>query len=94
MAIGVLYESNSITQEQYEKIIRLLQDKTAAGRLFHVAGPREGGGWRVVDVFESKTAFEAFVQMLVPIVQEAGAEPPQITVWPLHTVFEGPAHRR
>ena len=94
MAIGVLYESPSITQEQYDKIIELLQDKTADGRIFHVAGPREGGGWRVVDVFESPAQFETFVQKLVPIVQEAGAEPPQVTVWPLHKLLNGPGHRR
>ncbi|GAC1344952.1 MAG: hypothetical protein NVSMB27_06560 [Ktedonobacteraceae bacterium] len=94
MAIGVLYESPSITQEQYDKIIELLQNKTADGRIFHVAGPREGGGWRVVDVFESPAQFETFVQKLVPIVQEAGAEPPQVTVWPLHNMLNGPEHRR
>jgi hypothetical protein len=92
MAIGVLYDSNTITQEQYDRIIELLQGKLAQGRIFHMAGPKEGGGWRVVDVFESPAAFETFAQMLVPIVQQAGAEPPQITVWPLHKILEGSEH--
>ena len=91
MAIGVLYESRTITQGQYDKIIELLQGTLANGRIFHAAGPTEGG-WRVIDVFESQAAFEAFAQALGPIVQKAGAEPPQITVWPLHTLFKGPEH--
>ncbi|GAC1365752.1 MAG: hypothetical protein NVS2B12_26510 [Ktedonobacteraceae bacterium] len=93
MAIGVLYESDTITQGQYEKIIELFQGRSANGRVFHVAGPRENGGWRVVDVFESPAEFEAFGQMFGPILQEAGIQPPQITVWPLHTMLKGPGHQ-
>ena len=64
MAITVLYELPTMTQEQYDDIIRLLQRRglTAEGRTFHVAGPRQGGGWQVLDVFESPAAFDTFVQ--------------------------------
>jgi len=84
-----------MAQEQYDKIIELLQrrNKTADGRTYHVAGPREGGGWRVVDVFESPGAFETFVQeKLGPIIQEVGAEPPQVMVWPVHNALTGVDH--
>lgn len=95
MAIAVLYELPSMTQEQYDKIIELLQrrDLTADGRTFHIAGPREEGGWRVVDVFESPGAFETFVQeKLAAIIQEVEAAPPQITVWPVHNTLTGVDH--
>jgi hypothetical protein len=95
MAISVLYELPSMTQEQYDKIIDLLQrrGKTAEGRIFHVAGPREGGGWRVIDVFESAGAFETFVQeKLGAIIQEVGAAPPQVTVCPVHNMLTGIDH--
>ncbi len=95
MAISILYELPSMTQEQYDNIIELLQRRglTADGRTFHVAGPREGGGWRVVDVFESPSAFETFVQeKLGAIIQEVGAAPPQITVGPVHNILTGVDH--
>ena len=95
MAIAILYELPTMTQEQYDKIIELLQRRslTADGRTYHVAGPQEGGGWRVVDVFESPAAFETFVQQkLGAIIQEVGAEPPQITVWPVHNTLTGVDH--
>ena len=95
MAITVLYELPTMTQEQYDDIIKLLQRRglTADGRTFHVAGPRQGGGWQVVDVFESPTAFDTFVQeKLGAIIQEVGAEPPQITVCPVHNLLTGTDH--
>jgi hypothetical protein len=95
MAIAIVYELPSMTQEQYDTIIQLLQRRglTADGRTFHVAGPREGGGWRVIDVFESPGAFETFVQeKLGAIIQEVGAAPPQITVGPVHNILTGVDH--
>jgi hypothetical protein len=95
MAIAIAYELPTMTQEQYNTIIELLRRRslTADGRILHVAGPREGGGWRVVDVFESPGAFETFVQeKLGAIIQEVGAEPPQVTVWPVHNTLMGVDH--
>ncbi|GAC1567980.1 MAG: hypothetical protein NVS3B14_15720 [Ktedonobacteraceae bacterium] len=92
MAVAILYEIPGMAQEQYDKIIELLQrgNKTAQGRSFHVAGPTDSG-WRVLDVFESQKAFETFVQEnLAPIIQEVGATPPQIQVWPVHNILTGP----
>lgn len=95
MAITVLYELPTMTQEQYDDIIKLLQGRglKAEGRTFHVAGPRQGGGWQVVDVFESPAAFDAFVQgKLGAIIQEVGAEPPKVTVCPVHNLLTGTDH--
>ncbi len=49
------------------------------------------GGWRVVDVWESQEAINAFFQeKLGPALQEAGipAAPPQF--WPVHNMLSGP----
>jgi hypothetical protein len=76
-------------------MIELLQrgGKTAEGRIFHVAGPREGGGWRVVDVWESQEAWDKFLQeKLGPVLQEVGATPPQVTAWPVRNMLTGPDH--
>ena len=95
MAIAIVYELPTMTQQQYDRIIELLQRRnlTGDGRTFHVAGPRTEGGWRVVDVFESPASFEQFVQeKLSGIIQEVGAEPPQVTVWPVHNILTGADH--
>ena len=92
MALAFLFEFPGVTQEQYDQVIEILQrgGKTAEGRLFHIAGPMEGG-WRVVDVWESQEAVNTFFQeKLGPALQEAGiaAAPPQF--WPVHNMLSGP----
>ncbi len=54
MAIGVLVENPEGTQETYDAIMRELSvsGTVPSGALLHVAGPMEGGGWRVFDVWE------------------------------------------
>ena len=92
MALTFLFELPGLTQEQYDQIIENLQrgGKTAEGRIFHVAGPMEGG-WRVLDVWESQEAWDKFLQeKLGQALQEAGAAPPQQQVWPVHNCLIGP----
>ena len=62
MPIGVLTENPAGTQETYEAIMRELNLRGAVptGALLHVAGPMEGGGWRVFDIWESREAMERF----------------------------------
>jgi hypothetical protein len=65
---------------------------SSQGRLFHVAGPLEAGietGWRIVDVWESQEAFDAFVQQAGPILQELEMWPPDESMsWPVHTLLK------
>ena len=94
MALTVLYEIPGLTQERYDEIIKELQAGgiTAQGRIFHVAGPMEGG-WQVVDVFESQAAFEQFVGgNLGPVMQKLGIAPPSIKLSPVHNMLRGPEH--
>ncbi len=92
MAIGILFTIDC-TQEQYDTVMRRLGEAGAAaprGRRYHVAGPT-GGAWRVVDVWDSQTEFEAFAQTLLPIMQEVGIPPIQPEVFPVHTIVVGRA---
>jgi hypothetical protein len=94
MALTVLYQIPGLTQDQYDKIIETLQsnDITAPGRIYHVAGPMDGG-WQVVDVFESQEAFEQFVGgRLGPVMQKLGIAPPPIKLSPVHNMLRGPEH--
>jgi hypothetical protein len=61
MAIGVILEVPGGNQQQYDQIMKDLdlKGKLPDGGLCHFAGPMDGG-WRVVDVWESKEAFERF----------------------------------
>jgi hypothetical protein len=86
MAIGVLCEIPGGTQKQYDQVMDKLNlgGKVAPGGVSHVAGPMDGG-WRVVDVWESKEAFEKFFQTkLGKALQEAGIPPFQPKFFPIH----------
>jgi quinol monooxygenase YgiN len=94
MAIAFLQEFSEVTQAQYdqamEKLVR--SSITSQGRLVHIAGPMEAGietGWRIVDVWESQEAFDAFVQQAAPILQEVDMWPPDESMnWPVHYLLK------
>ena len=90
MALAFLQEVPGMTQEQYDQVVETLRGKIAEGRIFHVAGPIEGG-WRVVDVWESQEAVNKFFQELLgPALQEAGVTAAQPRFWPVHNMLSGP----
>ncbi len=88
MAIILVHEGPTVTRERYEETVGKLtggKTKMAAisdwpveGILVHSAG--EGpNGFRVVDVWESEDAAEAFGEKLGPILAEVGiTDPPQM----------------
>jgi hypothetical protein len=69
-------------------------DGRPEGLLFHCAGPSPNGGWRVVDVWDSRATFDRFLETKVmPVLAEIlGAEalaqgpPPTIESWPTHNL--------
>ena len=90
MAVALVFEG--ITQEQYEESVRRLtggsalsspDDWPVAGLLAHVAGQGQGT-FRVVDVWESQEALEAFGAQLMPILSEIGVQG-EPEIYPLHT---------
>jgi hypothetical protein len=87
MAIAVIVEIAGATAEQYDAIVAemKLTSWPPPHNLFHVAGPSEGG-WRVVDIWDSAEAFEAFArEQLGPLAQKHGmTAQPHIVVWPVH----------
>ena len=79
------------TQEDYDKIaqeltggeMNSLSDWPVDGILFHVAGPTDSG-WRVVDVWESEEALEAFGAKLGPAIEAAGVDAPPPNIFDVH----------
>lgn len=88
MAIVVMQDFPGGTQEQYDRVTEQLNlgGHSPQGNLYHVAGPVEGG-LRVVDVWESQDALNAFMAVLGPVAQKEGVAPPQITTWPAHNIL-------
>jgi hypothetical protein len=82
MAVVLVHQGPSFTQERYSELVRRLtegrrdrmeavSDWPVEGLLMHCAG--EGpNGFRVVDVWESEEACKGFGQTLQPLLQEVG----------------------
>jgi hypothetical protein len=75
VAVPVVLVHEGVTQEQYEESVRRLAGKEqmespadwpVPGLLAHI--PRKGRGLRVVDVWESQEAVDAFAAQLMPIL--------------------------
>jgi hypothetical protein len=82
MAIGLLFELQGMTREQYDGMIEQsgLADRLPPGQISHVAGPMEGG-WRVIDVWESREHFDRFAEeTLAPLMGGQAPQPEQFEV--------------
>ena len=92
MAVAFIFTIKDATQAQYDESIKKLGEAGAGspkGRLYHVAGAEEGG-WKVIDVWESKEDWENFLKgSLGKILQEVGMSQPQIDSFPVHNVIQG-----
>ncbi|MFI6011458.1 hypothetical protein ACIBAG_22020 [Streptomyces sp. NPDC051243] len=79
MAVLVVNQGAEWTQELYQATFdRAIPDRTnpPAGMVAHYAAPSEGGGWQVIDVWESEEAFRRFLEeSVVPAAKELGAPP-------------------
>jgi hypothetical protein len=95
MAIAILAEMPGLTQEQYERVVRTVNEAgTPAGALFHAGGPMEGG-IRVVEVWASQEAADTFYSSdLLRRATEGLATQPQITTWPVYGVDLGSGWRK
>ena len=95
MAVAFLIELPDFTPELSAAVLRELGLDTnpAAGQVFHLEGPMEGGGMRIVDVWESPEAFQTFAHdRLGPAFERAGATLPADmqpkAVWPVTGILK------
>lgn len=86
MAIAMLLDNPTGSQEIYQSVRAELGLERPAGGIFHAAGPSPNGGWRVIEVWESEEAARRFVkERLMPAFDAAGApKPPPPELWPVH----------
>jgi quinol monooxygenase YgiN len=95
MAFAMLTEVPDLTREQYETVVKKVNETgSPAAALFHVGGPIEGG-YRVVEVWESREAAEDFYGS--DLLQDATAtlttHPRIIMTWPVYGLDDGSGWR-
>ena len=94
MAVVLVHQGPTVTQERYEETVRRLTDGQkdrmespsdwpVEGLLAHIAGDAPSG-FRVVDVWESEEAANSFGEILGQHLQAVGiTDPPEI--YSVHT---------
>jgi hypothetical protein len=99
MAVGVEIDVVGGTLEQYDEVVErlgLLPGGPAASQeIFHFVTKTENG-FRVVDVWESRQAFDQFAEEKIrPLLREVGvARPPEIRYLEIHNYLAGGQWRR
>lgn len=95
MATAYIIEIPGMSSEQSAAVLRELglSSTPPAGQILHIEGPMEGGGTRVVDVWESQEVFDAFIRdRLQPAFQKAGVTMPAdlrpTAAWPVSAILK------
>ena len=93
MAVGLRLKFAGSASEQYDAVHEHMnfEQDPPPGIIFHSAGPIDGG-WGVIDVWESREAFDAFLEgRVLPAAQELGDRafqgPPDIKEFPVHNYY-------
>ena len=86
MAIGVYFHPKGMTLEQFNEVHRLLQEsgKGEQSARIHHSCFGEDGDLMVFDIWESAEAFQAFGEVLQPLVAKVGIDIGEPTVMPVH----------
>jgi uncharacterized protein (DUF1330 family) len=93
MTVAFIFEVDAMTAEQYDGIMGAMglgEPGTlagVAGAVAHIAGPKEGG-WRVIDVWESEDAANAFYtsDQFAPVREATAGGTMTQTPWPVHRI--------
>jgi hypothetical protein len=90
MAVGIRIKFAGLAQEQFDAVNAQVDPAgdPPKGLMFHASGPIEGG-WGVIDFWESREAFDHFVQTrLGPTARELGdkapSSPPDVKEFSVH----------
>jgi hypothetical protein len=90
MSIAVYFHPTAMSARQYDDLMSKLVAEGNGhpeGRLHHSTfGPDEA--LMVYDIWESQEAFDRFGQILMPALQQAGIDPGQPDIMPIHSVVD------
>jgi hypothetical protein len=88
MSVVMMIDNPNGSREIYETVASRVT--LPIGGRVHLAGPRPGGGWRVIDVFDTEEQGRRFFQdKFGPALRAAGASgpAPEPEFWPLHSLM-------
>jgi hypothetical protein len=92
MTVAFIFEVEGMTAEQYDGIMAAMgiAEKgaiIALGAVAHIAGPKDGG-WRVIDVWDTEEAANAFYtsDTFAPVRAAAEGGGLTSTPWPVHRI--------
>lgn len=93
MAVAIEMEFAGATLEQYDEVIGLMGFEPggagAPDALFHWAAKTDDG-IKVVDVWKSREAFDAFAEAQIgPYTAQVGINPPAMTFHEVHNTLTG-----
>lgn len=86
MAVGIRLKLHGVTEEQFDAMDAAIGKGPFDGLIFHASGPVEGG-WGVLDFWESRAHFDAFISgHVMPAMAASGSSgpPPDIHEFPVH----------
>jgi len=92
LAVGIRIKLPGVTKEQFDAAHdHINQDRSSPpGMLFHASGPVDDG-WEVIDFYESRADFDAFLESRIqPGIAASGVqmqEPPDIKEFPVHEII-------
>jgi quinol monooxygenase YgiN len=95
MTLAMLAEIPDLTREEYEAVVQKVNESgSPAGALFHAGGPIEGG-YRVIEVWESREAADAFYgsELYRLAASATSAQPRIVMTWPILGVDRGSGWR-
>ena len=96
MALAMLADIPELTREQYESVVKKVNEAgTPAGALFHAGGPVETG-YRVIEVWETREAADAFYgsELYREATATITAQPEIVMTWPVHGLDDGTGWRQ
>ena len=91
MSILVRFTAASASTEQYDEVLRRLNDEgdwPPAGLEYHVCFDPDGD-LRVSEIWDSMEQFEAFGERLMPMHKDAGIDVPPPEVFEIHNIVRG-----
>jgi hypothetical protein len=91
MALGFYFAPQSFSREQYDEVIRRLDEAgvgSPAGRSYHCAFSGDGG-LNVFDIWDSQESFDKFGETLIPIMAELGTDPGEPQVAEVYNIIVG-----
>ena len=92
MSIKTVFTMPSMTAEKYDQTVKDLEaagQGTPAGRMYHVAALQEDGSIIVTDIWDSPESLDEFGKTLIPVLKNAGVEPVEPKVYPVHNNIQG-----